>query len=87
MDGSDVTVWYQMALAATALGNLLLARTALDEVYTLSLTYSVWPDFHIFVGRQEGATPTTGLLSISCVLCFSLLAMTSVIRFGGVALQ
>ena len=32
VDGGEVTVWYQMALSASSLGNLLLARTALDEV-------------------------------------------------------
>lgn len=40
VDGSEVTVWYQMALAASALGNLLLARTALDEVLHLSVCHS-----------------------------------------------
>ncbi|CAI8055447.1 Calcineurin-binding protein cabin-1 [Geodia barretti] len=41
VDGSDVTVWYQMGLAATSLGNLLLARTALDEARRCHAHY--WP--------------------------------------------
>lgn len=34
VDHSDVTVWYQLALASCSLGNLLLGRTALEEVTT-----------------------------------------------------
>lgn len=32
VDHSDVTVWYQLAQASCSLGNLLLGRTALEEV-------------------------------------------------------
>lgn len=32
VDGNDVTAWYQLAQASCSLGNLLLGRTALEEV-------------------------------------------------------
>jgi hypothetical protein len=32
VDGGDVTVWWQLGQAACSLGNLLLARRALQEV-------------------------------------------------------
>ena len=52
MDGSDVTVWYQMGLAATSLGNLLLARTALDEVHSLYLTPCGLIFIFLLVGKE-----------------------------------
>ena len=37
VDSSDVTVWFQLAQASCNLGNLLLGRTALEEVGSVQI--------------------------------------------------
>ena len=41
MDASDVTMWCQLASAASLLGNLLLARKSLE--HALSCNEQYWP--------------------------------------------
>ena len=41
VDGSDVTVWCQLAAMGSLLGNLLLARKALEQAIACHASY--WP--------------------------------------------
>ncbi len=41
MDSSDITVWSQLAGLASSLGNLLLARTALEQALVCHSNH--WP--------------------------------------------
>ncbi len=41
VDGSDVTVWCQLAAMGSSLGNLLLARKSLEQAVTCHSSH--WP--------------------------------------------